>query len=99
MERERFDPADRPGFVPEGDDSGLVVSFAVGPSGVGPVMGFGTDDFFPVVPAADPETGPRSVDPFDGGETDQSPLADRSAAVAASSVDEPTPSADARSAS
>ena len=53
MERERFDPVDRPGFAPEGDDSDLVVSFAVGPSGVGPVMGFGTDDFFPVVSAAD----------------------------------------------
>jgi hypothetical protein len=65
VERERFDPADRPEFGPEGDDSGLVVSFAVGPSGVGPVMGFGTDDFFPVVPAADPTTGPRS----EGGET------------------------------
>ena len=84
-------PADRPGFVPEGDDSDLAASFAVGPSGVGPVMGFGTDDFFPVVPAADSETGPRSVDPFDGGETGQSPLADRAAAVAASSVDSTDP--------
>jgi hypothetical protein len=65
VERERSDPADRPPLAPEGDDAGLVVSFAVGPSGVGPVMGFGTDDFFPVVPVAD------------------------------SSVDEPTPGADA----
>ena len=67
MERERSDTADRPGFVPEGDDADLVVSFAVGPSGVGPVMGFGTDDFFPVVPAAD------SVDePTPGGDTPSS---------------------------
>ena len=33
-----------------GDDSGAVVRFAVGPSGVGPVMGFDSDDFFPTGP-------------------------------------------------
>ena len=67
MERERFDLADRPPLVPEVDDAGLVVSFAVGPSGVGPVMGFGTDDFFPVVPAADPVD-----EPTPGGDTPSS---------------------------
>ena len=50
---ESLDPADR-SLV--GDDSGAVVNFAVGPSGVGPVMGFDSDDFFPSAPAADLES-------------------------------------------
>jgi hypothetical protein len=51
--KERLDPADRPLL---GDDSGAVVNFAVGPSGVGPVMGFNSDDFFPAAPVADLES-------------------------------------------
>jgi hypothetical protein len=50
---ESLDPADRSLLS---DDSGAVVNFAVGPSGVGPVMGFNSDDFFPSVPAADLES-------------------------------------------
>lgn len=34
-------------------DARVVVDFAVGPSGVGPVMGFDSDDFFPSAPDAD----------------------------------------------
>jgi hypothetical protein len=56
MGREHLSPTDRPALVPDGDDSGVAVSFAVGPSGVGPVMGFGSDDFFPVAPVADAVT-------------------------------------------
>jgi hypothetical protein len=57
VEQKRLDSADRAPLLPDGDDSGLVVSFAVGPSGVGPVMGFGSDDFFPVAP-----DGPQVTD-------------------------------------
>ena len=32
---------------------GWSLDFAVGPSGVGPVMGFDSDDFFPSAPDAD----------------------------------------------
>lgn len=84
MGRKRLHPADRP-LVSEGDDSGLVVSFAVGPSGVGPVMGFGSDDFFPVVAAADAGNGHRSVDTPEVGEAGGSPAA----GVLTSSADEP----------
>ena len=50
--KERPDRRDRRTLAPEGDDSDLAAGFAVGPAGVGPVMGFGSDDFFPVVPVA-----------------------------------------------
>lgn len=53
MEDECLDPADRSLVA---DDSGAVVNFAVGPSGVGPVLGFNSDDFFPSAPAADLES-------------------------------------------
>ena len=57
---EMIDPVDHSIL---GDDSGAVVSFAVGPSGVGPVMGFDSGDFFPAGPATDLEDSQsRSAD-------------------------------------
>ena len=59
-ENDMLDPVDQSLL---GDDSDAVVSFAVGPSGVGPVMGFGSDDFFPAGPVTDLEDSQsRSVD-------------------------------------
>ena len=75
--RERFDPEDRPPLLFEADDPDLVAQFAVGPAGVGPVMGFGSDDFFPVAPVPDAETQRGSVHPDDHG------------AAVASSADQP----------
>ena len=40
----------------------VIVDFAVGPSGVGPVMGFDSDDFFPMAPDADLEGNRPVVD-------------------------------------
>ena len=42
-----LDSRDQAGLTPEVDDARVIVDFAVGSSGVGPVMGFGSDDFFP----------------------------------------------------
>lgn len=50
---ESLDAQDQSGLVPGADDARVVVDFAVGPSGVGPVMGFDSDDFFPSAPDAD----------------------------------------------
>ena len=50
---ERLDAQDQSARVPRADDARVVVDFAVGPSGVGPVMGFDSDDFFPSAPDAD----------------------------------------------
>jgi hypothetical protein len=50
---ESLDAQDRSGLVPGVDDARVVVDFGVGPSGVGPVMGFDSDDFFPSAPDAD----------------------------------------------
>jgi hypothetical protein len=50
---ERLDAQDQSGLVSRADDARVVVDFAVGPSGVGPVMGFNSDDFFPSAPDAD----------------------------------------------
>ena len=50
---ESFEADDQSGLVPGADDARVVVDFAVGPSGVGPVMGFDSDDFFPSAPDAD----------------------------------------------
>jgi hypothetical protein len=36
------------------DDALVITDFSVGPTGVGPVMGFGSDDFFPSVSGPDP---------------------------------------------
>ena len=44
---------DQSGLVPGADDARVVVDFTVGPFGVGPVVGFDSDDFFPSVPDAD----------------------------------------------
>ena len=35
------------------DDVRVLIDFAVGPPGVGPVMGFDSDDFIPSAPDAD----------------------------------------------
>ena len=37
------------------DDAQVIADFSVGSSGVGPVMGFGSDDFFPSAPDPDPD--------------------------------------------
>ena len=50
---EGLDAQDRSGLVPGADDARVVLDFTVGPSGVGPVMGFDSDDFFPSAPDAD----------------------------------------------
>ena len=36
------------------DDARVIADFAVGSSGVGPVMGFDSDDFFPSAPDSHP---------------------------------------------
>jgi hypothetical protein len=48
-----LDAQDQSGLVRRADDSRVVVNFAVGPPGVGPVMGFDSDDFLPSAPDAD----------------------------------------------
>ena len=50
---ESLDAQDQSGLVPGADDARVVVDFAVGPPGVGPVMGFDSDDFFPSAPDVD----------------------------------------------
>jgi hypothetical protein len=50
---ESLDAQDQSGLVLGADDARVVVDFAVGPSGVGPAMGFDSDDFFPSAPDAD----------------------------------------------
>jgi hypothetical protein len=50
---ESLDGQDQSGLVPRGDDARVVVDFAAGPPGVGPVMGFHSDDFVPSAPDAD----------------------------------------------
>lgn len=50
---ESLDAQDPSGLVAGADDARVVVDFAVGPPGVGPVMGFDSDDFFPAAPEAD----------------------------------------------
>ena len=46
------DTQDQSCVLPGADDARVVVDFAIGPSGVGPVMGFDSDDFFPSAPDA-----------------------------------------------
>jgi len=48
-----LDSRDQAGQTPQVNDARVIVDFAVGSSGVGPVMGFGSDDFFPYAPDAD----------------------------------------------
>ena len=52
-DEESLDAHDQSDLVPGADDARVIVDFAVGPSGVGPVMGFDSDDFFPSAPDAD----------------------------------------------
>jgi len=40
------DPQVASGSAPASADARVVIDFAVGPDGVGPVMGFDSDDFF-----------------------------------------------------
>ena len=47
---ESMDPRDQPGPPIAAAGARIVVDFAVGASGVGPVMGFDSDDFFPLAP-------------------------------------------------
>ena len=47
---------------PEPEDARVMVDFAVGSGGVGPAVGFGSGDFFPVVTAEDRPEGPASRD-------------------------------------
>ena len=50
---ESLDGQGLPGLLPGADDARVIVDLAAGPSGVGPVMGFDSDDFFPSAPDAD----------------------------------------------
>ena len=50
---ESLDAQEQSGLVPGVEDARVVVDFAVGPSGVGPVTGFDSGDFFPLAPDAD----------------------------------------------
>ena len=50
---EGLDAQAQSGLAPGPDDARVVVDFAVGPPGVGPVMGFDSDDFFPSAPDPD----------------------------------------------
>ena len=61
-------PRDQPDPALGPERPRAIVDFAVGPSGVGPVMGFDSDDFFPLAPEAD-ATGNRTIadDPEPGG--------------------------------
>jgi hypothetical protein len=44
---------DQSGLVPGADDARVVVDFAAGAPGVGPVIGFDSNDFVPSAPNAD----------------------------------------------
>jgi hypothetical protein len=55
---EGLDAQDRSGLTPGADDARVVVDFTVGPSGVGPVMGLDSGDFFPSAPDADIDRNP-----------------------------------------
>ena len=60
-ENESLDAQDQSGLVPGVDDARVVVDFAVGPPGVGPVVGFDSDDFFPSAPDADIDRNPTGL--------------------------------------
>jgi hypothetical protein len=51
---ERLDSPHQPGLAIAAEGARVAVDFAVGPSGVGPVMGFDSDDFFPSAPGTRP---------------------------------------------
>jgi hypothetical protein len=59
---ESMDRRDQPGPPIAAAGARIVVDFAVGPSGVGPVMGFDSDDFFPLAPDADVDDDRTVVD-------------------------------------
>jgi hypothetical protein len=63
---ESLDSQDQPGVPLVAKAARIVVDFAVGPAGVGPVMGFNSDDFFPLAPDADLD-GNRTVVDDAGG--------------------------------
>ena len=51
---EDLDLQEYSGRAPGVDEARIVIDFSVGSSGVGPVMGIGSGDFFPSAPYADP---------------------------------------------
>ena len=63
---ESLDSPDQPGLAIDAEDARVIVDFAVGPSGVGPVMGFDSDDFFPFAPDADLDDNRTVVDDAGG---------------------------------
>jgi hypothetical protein len=50
---ESVEGQDQSRLVPRADDARVIVDFVVGPPGVGPVMGFDSDDIVPATPDAD----------------------------------------------
>jgi hypothetical protein len=65
---EGLDPADRTPPLGEDDHARVIADFAVGPAGVGPVMGFDSGDFFPAASEAvlERNQSPSSSDDHDG---------------------------------
>jgi hypothetical protein len=59
---EDMNSRDWSGLPVAADDARVVVDFTVGSSGVGPVMGFDSDDFFPFAPDADFDGNRTGVD-------------------------------------
>ena len=63
-----LDFRDQPDLTIGSGDGRVIVDFAVGSDGVGPAVGFGSDDFFPAAPQPDAVLDhPRAV----GGEADR----------------------------
>ena len=56
------DSLDQSGRLLATDDARVVVNFEVGPIGVGPVMGFDSDDFFPSAQDADLDSNRTAAD-------------------------------------
>ena len=52
-EDDKIASPDQPSQLFAPDDAGVVMDFTVGPPGVGPVIGFDSDDFFTSAPDAD----------------------------------------------
>ncbi len=64
---EDLDFRDQSGMTFGADDAQVIVDFAVGASGVGPVVGFGSDDFFPSAPDPDAVHDTPGSGGVDGG--------------------------------
>jgi hypothetical protein len=61
-----LDFRDQPDVTIGQSDARVIVDFAVGSAGVGPAVGFGSDDFFPVAPQPDAVIHARAA----GGDVD-----------------------------